>query len=100
MLSILSYQCLGLRRKPYKVWLGNNDFFRGEVTIAGSVFDVTLLEGTFLFCSHADKEVEGFGAKHWRISLKFRPDTFFMISENNYVRLGPDEKGSFCPSLW
>ena len=109
MSSILSYQCLGLRRKPYKVllssqnlffccawitkWRSNNsDFFRREVPIAECVFDIVFIEGTFLFNSHAEEEAEGFGAEHVRILLRFGPDTFFMISNNNDVRLGPEGK--------
>ena len=54
-----------------------------------------MLEGTFLFDSHADKETEGLGAEHVRISLRFGPYTFFTIAKNNYTRLGPEGEEVF-----
>ena len=70
----------------------NSDFSRGEVLVAESVFDIALLEGTFLFDSHANKEAEGFGAENGRILLRFGPYSFFMIYENNDARLSPEGK--------
>ena len=75
--------------------MDTSDCFRREVSISESVFNMALLEGTFLFYSYADEDTEGFGAKHWRILLRFRPNTFFMISKNNYARLGPERKEVF-----